>query len=128
MWSITVAPVVVNPDMVSKKASATEVRYPPNKNGNIPNREKMTHENDTSRNTSRLPISLSCFREQIANRNPTQAVMIVENNKGMRSFSWYRRETPNESRRNNDSKQSRSPKIYNNMRIFSFIDSQYQFC
>ena len=38
-----VAPVVVKPDMVSKKASATLSTLPHRQNGNMPNRLNSTH-------------------------------------------------------------------------------------
>ena len=38
-----VAPVVVNPDIVSKKASVRLVMLPWMRKGNMPNSEKMTH-------------------------------------------------------------------------------------
>ncbi|BDW79078.1 hypothetical protein BFINE_48730 [Bacteroides finegoldii DSM 17565] len=37
-------PVVVNPDMVSKKASATEVICPLNRKGSMPSAENSIHE------------------------------------------------------------------------------------
>ena len=42
-WSTTVNPVVVNPDMVSKNAPATDGMSPLSRNGTMPSRVKMTH-------------------------------------------------------------------------------------
>ena len=47
--SSMVAPVVVKPDMVSKKASVTLVMLPWKRKGNMPKKEKMTHEAVTTR-------------------------------------------------------------------------------
>ena len=52
----TVAPVVVKPAIVSKKASVTLSIAPLSKNGNMPKSEKNTHTTAVSRSPSRLRI------------------------------------------------------------------------
>ena len=47
--SIIEAPVVVNPDMVSKKASVTSGIYPLIKKGNMPKKLKIIHVSVTTR-------------------------------------------------------------------------------
>ena len=47
--SITVAPVVVSPDIVSKNASVTCWMYPPMRKGSIPKAVNATHTTVTSR-------------------------------------------------------------------------------
>ena len=46
---MTVAPVVVKPDIVSKKASVTWSIYPPMRKGNIPKSANAIHTTVTSR-------------------------------------------------------------------------------
>ena len=47
--SMTVAPVVVKPDIVSKKASVTWSMYPPMRNGSMPKAANAIHTIVTSR-------------------------------------------------------------------------------
>ena len=49
-----VEPVVVNPEMVSKKASVTLVMEPLSRKGNIPKSENRIHESDTITKVSSL--------------------------------------------------------------------------
>lgn len=80
----TVAPVVVNPDIASKKASVTELIVPFKRKGNIPNTAKTTQVKVTIRKESLTSKpSISClvlpdFRPAEININPEMAVMIVE--------------------------------------------------
>ena len=81
----TVAPVVVNPDIASKKASVTEFIVPLRRKGSIPNNAKTIHVKVTIRKeslTSKLSISCQIgfpdFRPAEININPEMAVMIVE--------------------------------------------------
>ncbi|KYC47238.1 MAG: hypothetical protein AMQ22_01995 [Candidatus Methanofastidiosum methylothiophilum] len=63
IFSITVAPVVVNPDIVSKYASRYP-KVPERKNGSAPKAENAAHPNDTTPSPS---ISL----------NPSSLVLIL---------------------------------------------------
>ena len=54
--SNTVAPVVVNPDMVSKNASLNVSGVEHMRNGSIPKQENRIHTRAVSRNPSRLAI------------------------------------------------------------------------
>ena len=47
--SMIVAPVVVKPDIVSKKASVKLLRYPPTKKGIVPKSENSVHVSVTTR-------------------------------------------------------------------------------
>ena len=55
---ITDAPVVVNPDIVSKKPSVNPLTVPESRNGIIPKREKNTHTVAVSNKPSRLRMAL----------------------------------------------------------------------
>ena len=50
----TVAPVVVKPDMVSKKASVTLSTVPYIRKGSMPNKENNTHDRATTMKVSRI--------------------------------------------------------------------------
>ncbi len=54
----TEAPVVVNPDIDSKKASLSVSGVPHSINGSMPKQENTIHTSDVIRNPSRLPILL----------------------------------------------------------------------
>ena len=54
--SMRLAPVVVKPDMVSKKASMGLTKVPDSRKGSAPNRLNTTHTIDTTRNESRRDI------------------------------------------------------------------------
>ena len=49
MFVSTVAPVVVKPDMISKKAAATRVSYPPTSRGSMPTAVNTTQVIETMR-------------------------------------------------------------------------------
>ena len=59
MWEMswrTLAPVVVKPDMASKKALDSDSGWRHSMNGTMPKREKTTHTMAVSRKPSRLPM------------------------------------------------------------------------
>ena len=61
MLSKMVAPVVENPDMVSKNASVTLSTVPYIKKGNIPKKENSTHDKATTMKVSRICKLLRLF-------------------------------------------------------------------
>ena len=82
----TVAPVVVKPDIASKKASVTVFIVPLRRKGSIPNKAKTIHVKVTIKKeslTSKLSIScllgLLDFLPADININPEIAVIIVSN-------------------------------------------------
>jgi len=75
------APVVVNPDIVSKNASSTRGIAPLSKNGNIPTAEKIIHVSVTMREPSLLPIVELAFRPEISNAMPVIDAMSVDSRK-----------------------------------------------
>ena len=70
-----VEPVVVNPEMVSKKASVMLSIEPLNKKGSIPNRENRIHESETITKVSSLSIFFFRHRPQRYSPKPTIPVM-----------------------------------------------------
>ena len=75
---ITVAPVVVNPDIDSKKPSVMLVTVPENKNGNIPKIEKKIHTVAVSNNPSRLRIVLLLGRMKWFITKPAPKVIATD--------------------------------------------------
>ena len=75
---ITEAPVVVNPDIASKKASVTVLSALSKRNGNIPNSENISHTPAVSISPSRRCISVwrGCMPKVIS--APEPAVMRAE--------------------------------------------------
>ena len=59
--SMIVAPVLVKPDIVSKKALDTSGTHPSKRNGSMPIRENSTQMTDTMMNPSFLPMDLVAF-------------------------------------------------------------------
>ena len=75
-----VAPVVVNPLIVSKKASVNESNTPLNRKGNMPNSEKTTHTEAVSTIASLRPISLEPGRINVINNPLTPVITMLITN------------------------------------------------
>ena len=75
--SIVDAPVVVSPDIVSKKASGTGSPHGSKMNGSMPKNENTTHVRLVSRKPSRLPISWFLTGSRKPNA-PAPTVMAME--------------------------------------------------
>jgi hypothetical protein len=72
------APVVVNPDMISKNASVNEGIEPLNQNGKSPNNVKIIHVKVTITDPSRFPIVEGGFRPKNNAEAPkTKQIMAV---------------------------------------------------
>ena len=69
-----VAPVVVKPDIDSKKASTNVVEFSLNKKGNAPNNEKISHTVPTIKYPSFLPRFCFVFLNMNEIINPVPAV------------------------------------------------------
>ena len=97
MLFMIVAPVVVNPDIDSKKASVTLSMAPVKMNGSMPNTAKSTHATVTRTNESfivmlsnfctRPPLFLAFSRPAESRMNPKIPVIIVEASSDTTSFS-----------------------------------------
>ena len=82
-------PVVVKPDMVSKKAlvkSGIELLI---RNGKLPKKEKSTQTEVTIINPSRFPISFLTFLVKAKMINPVAEVIRVERNSAFTSGPLY---------------------------------------
>jgi len=79
-----VAPVVVMPDVDSKKAFVNEGIVPLNRKGREPKIAKRSHDNVTEIKLSLLPINLVFFRIPVGKKinNPQVKVMMPERMKG----------------------------------------------
>ena len=118
-----VAPVVVKPDMVSKKASVTLSIYPPNKKGNMPKNEKRIQIRVTINMPSRRPADFSlALKPNAQNKKPVAAINPLAIRKGKRSLSPYRKATPVATNMNRVSKRHILPNIFNIKRIFSMFN------
>ena len=85
-----VAPVVVKPDIVSKKASVKDKSLTEKKNGSAPKSEKMIHEKLTITYPSRFPrFSLLKFLFTNQSRNPDKAVTPEPSSSGIKAESLY---------------------------------------
>lgn len=74
------APVVVNPDIVSKKASESFGMYPLSINGKDPKKDKNTQHSVTIINASRLSTFFTVFLLIKYNPNPeAKVIMLVVN-------------------------------------------------
>ena len=87
LLSITEAPVVVKPDMASKKASDTLMLISLSMNGIIPNAENTTHTMAVSRNPQRLPISNLLGRTHVVTTIPVATVIAMAHRKASKSSS-----------------------------------------
>ena len=84
MLSRAVAPVVVNPDMASKKATATRSVTPPVRKGSMPNRQVDDPSRRDNEITVARPISESAFRlKRLSTKLETRQMPI-----GMSHMRW----------------------------------------
>ncbi len=90
----TVAPVVENPDMVSKNASVTLNGVEHIMNGSMPNSENTTHTSAVSRKPSRLAIEVLVGRMQNVISTPVTSVTTVLMKNESQSSSEYIRQVP----------------------------------
>jgi hypothetical protein len=117
MSDITVEPVVVKPDMVSKKASVILI---PSilMNGIIPMKEKSTHVSATTIKLSARDRYLSileffaCHLLRLIDMAPMKKLIIAHVIKIHQSASLYRRLTNDVRIRNSDSNWRSVPKIF----------------
>ena len=107
---MTVAPVVVKPDMASKKASEMDNgSCSMNMKGIMPNAENTIHTMAVSRNPSRLPILvLRGFMPNIIPKPVTKVMPLVTRN-GIQSISPYTRHVMKGMSRNDPSMTSSNP-------------------
>jgi len=77
------APVVVNPDAVSKNASTNESIDPLSRNGNVPMHDRTSHESETARNPSLLrTFSAAAFFDIIYKPTDTETAIRDDQRKG----------------------------------------------
>ena len=74
---ITVAPVVVNPDIDSKKPSVMLVTVPENKNGSIPKIEKKIH-----------TVAVSNHKQRLNHKQPTNHPKYYREVDSMSELAW----------------------------------------
>ena len=90
---ITVAPVVVNPDIASKKASLTLSGVSQRMKGNMPNSEKTIHTIEASSMPSRRFSILFSGREKKLNDSPVNSVSTMAMANAILSCSWLSNDT-----------------------------------
>ena len=85
----TVHPVVVKPDIASKKASLMPMGLVLNRNGIIPKKENTIHTEAVSRKPSCRPISVRRGRSSVVRAIPVRSVTVSATAKAERSASLY---------------------------------------
>jgi hypothetical protein len=109
-----VEPVVVNPDIVSKKASVKEGIEPLIKNGIDPKKENKIHDMVTVKKLSRFPTIFDFSARFPINvrERPKTKHKPVEINRYLKSGPWYMNETPEARRIKKDSMTRVIPRIF----------------
>jgi len=83
MSAIVVEPVVVNPDVVSKKASINEWIDPLRRKGRVPAQHRIIHDRETARKPSRVFIFFTeAFRPIVKKITEKEIVINADNRKG----------------------------------------------
>ena len=126
---ITVAPVVVNPDIASKNASLASNGVSHKMNGNIPNKEKTIHATDASKSPSRRrSIWLrGCDSQFMA--QPVIAVIAITMTKAHASSSRLARLTANGNTMNAVSTKSNCPSTLQSIRkLMAFPTYRWVWC
>jgi hypothetical protein len=115
---ITVAPVVVKPDIASKKASLTFKGLEHNMNGNIPKRENITQASDAKSIPPRRFRTLFLGRDRKNSASPVARLAAVEIANALQSLSPQKSETTSGTAIKADSTMSNNPSSLKIIRKF----------